>query len=180
VTGVDDRRCPGSYAFLWQRPRKARPGPGPGQSGGTAEGVQRWLGQAAGLNQVSREHGTTPWCLPPEEFAALQQQQSFYAELVRRVGASANQASGQARARRAVTFRAGPNRDEAELFILEKPTSLMILRECGGYRLARVPHGRTRWLQANVLTTHPPAQERKVGSVRPLPLLDVLLAILDG
>ena len=54
----------------------------------------------------------------------------------------------------------------------------MILRECGCYRLACVPDGRTGWLQANVLTTRPPAQERKVGSVRPLPLLDVLLAIL--
>jgi SH3-like domain-containing protein len=82
--------------------------------------------------------------------------------------------------RRAVTFRAGPNHDDAELFILEKPTSLVILRECGCYRLARVPDGRTGWLQANVLTTRPPAQERKVVSVRSLPLLDVLLAILDG
>lgn len=63
--------------------------------------------------------------------------------------------------RRAATFRAGPNRNEAELFILEKPTSLVILRECGFYRLARLPDGRTGWLQANVLTTRPPAQEHR-------------------
>ena len=42
--------------------------------------------------------------------------------------------------------------------MLEKPTSLVILRECGFYRLVRVPDGRTGWLQANVLTTRAPAQ----------------------
>ena len=61
--------------------------------------------------------------------------------------------------RRAATFRAGPNREEVELFMLEKPSSIVILRECGFYRLARVPDGRTGWLQASALTTRPPARE---------------------
>ncbi|TDH60973.1 hypothetical protein E2C06_19165 [Dankookia rubra] len=63
--------------------------------------------------------------------------------------------------RHAATFRAGPKRDEAELFRLEKPSSIVILRECGFFRLARVPDGRTGWLQASVLTTRMPAQERR-------------------
>src|SRR3954454_20561076 len=45
--------------------------------------------------------------------------------------------------RRATSFRAGPKRDEVELFMLNKPSSVVILRECGFYRLARVPDGRT-------------------------------------
>ena len=63
--------------------------------------------------------------------------------------------------RRAATFRAGPKGDEAELFMLEKPSSVVILRECGFYRLARVPDGRIGWLPASALTTRPPAQERR-------------------
>jgi hypothetical protein len=60
--------------------------------------------------------------------------------------------------RRAATVRAGPKRDAAELFMLEKPSSVMVLRECGFFRLVRVPDGRTGWLQASVLTTRPSAQ----------------------
>ena len=63
--------------------------------------------------------------------------------------------------RRAVTFHAGPKRDEPELFMLEKASPVVILRECGFYRLARVPDGRTGWLQASALTTRPPSQERR-------------------
>jgi SH3-like domain-containing protein len=63
--------------------------------------------------------------------------------------------------RRAAIFRAGPKRDETELFMLEKPSSVAILRECGFYRLARVPDGRTGWLPANALTTRPPTPERR-------------------
>jgi SH3-like domain-containing protein len=68
--------------------------------------------------------------------------------------------------RRATSFRAGPNRDEAELFLLEKPSSVVILRECGFYRLARVPDGRTGWLQASVLTTRPLAQEHRATPLK--------------
>ena len=64
--------------------------------------------------------------------------------------------------RRTASFRAGPKGDETELFILQQPSSVVILRECGFYRLARVPDGRTGWLQASALTTRPPAQERRV------------------
>ena len=39
--------------------------------------------------------------------------------------------------RRAASFRAGPEGDETELFMLEKPLSVVVLRECGFYRLAR-------------------------------------------
>ena len=47
--------------------------------------------KAHDLNRVFREQGATPWWLPSEEFAAFQQQQQrFFAGLVRRVGASAN------------------------------------------------------------------------------------------
>ncbi|WP_165982685.1 Bug family tripartite tricarboxylate transporter substrate binding protein [Dankookia rubra] len=47
--------------------------------------------KAAELNRIFREQGATPWWLPPEEFAAFQQQQQrFFAGLVKRVGASAN------------------------------------------------------------------------------------------
>ena len=47
--------------------------------------------KADDLNRVFREQGATPWWLPSEEFAAFQQQQQrFFAGLVRRVGASAN------------------------------------------------------------------------------------------
>jgi tripartite-type tricarboxylate transporter receptor subunit TctC len=43
------------------------------------------------LLRVFAENGASPWWLPPEEFAAFQaQQQAFFADLVRRVGASAN------------------------------------------------------------------------------------------
>jgi SH3-like domain-containing protein len=63
--------------------------------------------------------------------------------------------------RRVATFRAGPKGDETELFMLEKPSSVAILRECGFYRLARVPDGRTGWLPANALTTRPPTPKRR-------------------
>ena len=63
--------------------------------------------------------------------------------------------------RRAASFRVGPKGDETELFMLEKPSSVVILRECGFYRLARVPDGRTGWLPANALTTRPPTPERR-------------------
>src|SRR3954471_21178615 len=63
--------------------------------------------------------------------------------------------------RRAATFRAGPEGNETELFMLEKPLPVVILRECGFYRLARVPDGRMAWLRASALTTRPPAQERR-------------------
>jgi hypothetical protein len=63
--------------------------------------------------------------------------------------------------RGAATFRAGPKRDEAELFMLVNPSAVVILRECGFYRLARVPDGRSGWLRASALTTRPPAQERR-------------------
>ena len=63
--------------------------------------------------------------------------------------------------RRAASFRAGPKHDEAELFMLEKPSAIVVLRECGFFRLARVPDGRTGWLQASALTTRPPTQERR-------------------
>jgi len=66
--------------------------------------------------------------------------------------------------RRATSFRAGPKRDEVELFMLNKPSSVVILRECGFYRLARVPDGRTGWLPANALTTRPPTQDRRATS----------------
>src|SRR4051794_38210532 len=47
--------------------------------------------KADDLNRVFREQGATPWWLPPEEFATFQQQQQrFFAGLVKRVGASAN------------------------------------------------------------------------------------------
>ncbi|WP_380070492.1 hypothetical protein [Dankookia sp. GCM10030260] len=65
--------------------------------------------------------------------------------------------------RRAATFRAGPKSDEAELFTLEKPLPVVILRECGFYRLARAPDGRTGWLRGSALTTHPPAQARRAA-----------------
>jgi hypothetical protein len=68
--------------------------------------------------------------------------------------------------RRAASFRAGPKRDEAELFLLEKPSSVVILRECGFYRLARVPDGRTGWLQASVLTTRPLGQEHRATPLK--------------
>jgi tripartite-type tricarboxylate transporter receptor subunit TctC len=43
------------------------------------------------LKRIFREQGATPWWLPPEEFAAFQQQQQrLFAGLVKRVGASAN------------------------------------------------------------------------------------------
>ena len=63
--------------------------------------------------------------------------------------------------RRAATFRAGPKGDEAELFMLMNPSAVVILRECGFFRLARVPDGRMGWLRASALTTRPPAQERR-------------------
>jgi SH3-like domain-containing protein len=63
--------------------------------------------------------------------------------------------------RRAATFRAGPKGDETELFMLEKPLSVVILRECGFYRLARVPDGRTGWLPASALTTRSPSPDRR-------------------
>lgn len=47
--------------------------------------------QEADLNRVLREQGASPMWLPPEDFAAFQQQQqSVLGALVRRVGASAN------------------------------------------------------------------------------------------
>jgi len=63
--------------------------------------------------------------------------------------------------RRAATFRAGPKRDKAELFMLEKASAVVVFRECGFYRLVRVSDGRTGWLQASALTTRPPSQERR-------------------
>ena len=65
--------------------------------------------------------------------------------------------------RRAATFRAGPKSDEAELFTLEKPLPVVILRECGFYRLARAPDGRTGWLRASALTPRPPAQAHRAA-----------------
>src|SRR5690349_21716470 len=58
--------------------------------------------------------------------------------------------------KRAATFRAGPKSDEAVLFTLEQPAAVLVLRECGFYRLARAPDGRTGWLQASALTTRAP------------------------
>lgn len=58
--------------------------------------------------------------------------------------------------RRATMFRAGPRSEEAELFTLERPSAVMILQECGFYRLARVPDGRTGWVRASALTTYAP------------------------
>jgi hypothetical protein len=47
----------------------------------------------------------------------------------------------------------GPTLEEAVLFILEKPSAIVVLRECGFFRLARVPDGRTGWMRASALTT---------------------------
>ena len=63
--------------------------------------------------------------------------------------------------RRAATFRAGPESDTTALFMLEKPLPVMILRECGFYRLLRVSDGRVGWVRASALTTRPPTQERR-------------------
>jgi SH3-like domain-containing protein len=57
---------------------------------------------------------------------------------------------------RAVTFHAGPKAEDAALFVLERPAAVMILRECGFYRLVRVPDGRTGWVRASALTTRAP------------------------
>jgi SH3-like domain-containing protein len=59
-------------------------------------------------------------------------------------------------ARRAAIFRAEPKSGDVALFILERPSAVVILRECGFYRLARVPDGRTGWVQASALTTRAP------------------------
>ena len=45
--------------------------------------------------------------------------------------------------------------------MLVNPSVVVILRECGFYRLARVPDWRTGCLRASALTTRPPAQERR-------------------
>jgi SH3-like domain-containing protein len=58
--------------------------------------------------------------------------------------------------RRAALFRAGPQLEAAELFTLEQPSAVVIQRECGFYRLARVVDGRTGWVRASALTTHAP------------------------
>ncbi len=58
--------------------------------------------------------------------------------------------------KRATTFRAEPNSEDAVLFILERSSEVVILRECGFFRLVRVPDGRKGWVRASALTTRAP------------------------
>jgi SH3-like domain-containing protein len=63
-------------------------------------------------------------------------------------------------AKRSATFRAGPSSEDAVLFVLERSSEVVILRECEFFRLVRVPDGRKGWVRASALTTRAPKASR--------------------